>query len=58
MDGRSLIYIRNRRGPRNVPCGTTEVTEEEEDVLPSSTTFWYLSARKLCIQANVLLRMP
>ena len=28
------MYIRNKRGPSTVPCGTPEVTGEEGDVLP------------------------
>ena len=46
LDGRSLMYARNSRGP-TVPWGTPEVTGAEVDDLPSTTTFWVLLDRKL-----------
>ena len=33
LDGRSLMYARNRSGPSTVPCGTPEVTGAEFDLL-------------------------
>jgi len=35
----SLVYDRNIRGPRTVPCGTPDKTFELLDVSPSTTTF-------------------
>ena len=49
LDGRSLMYARNRSRPSTVPCGTPEVTGAELDDLPSTTTLWVLSDRKLLI---------
>ena len=41
-DGRSFIYISNRRGPSTVSCGTPEVTAEDDMVLQlgSSRSLW------------------
>ena len=47
LDGRSLMYARNSRGPSTVPWGTPDVTGAELDDLPSTTTFWVLLDRKL-----------
>ena len=43
LEGRSLLYTRNRRGPSTVPCGTPDVTAARDDVFPSRTTCWFLS---------------
>ena len=37
-DGKSLIYIRNRRGPKIDPCGTPEVTGKNSEEEFSITT--------------------
>lgn len=39
------MYTKKRRGPRTVPCGTPEVTGDDDEVFPLSTTCWLLSAR-------------
>ena len=38
QSGKSLIYRRNKRGPRTVPCGTPEDTGIEEEQVPLRTT--------------------
>ena len=43
---RSLMYARNKTGPRTVPCGTPLVTGLGVEVSPSSSTRWVLSVRK------------
>ena len=55
---RSLVYARNKTGPRTVPCGTPLVTGLGVEVSPSSSTRWVLSFRKAVIQARLLLRTP
>ena len=55
---RSLMYARNKTGPRTVPCGTPLVTGLGVEVSPSSSTRWVLSSRKAVIQARLLLRTP
>ena len=37
--GRSLMWHKNRSGPRTVPCGTPESTWTASDSSPSTTTF-------------------
>ena len=41
----SLIYSRNKKGPKTDPWGTPEFVVLEEEVKPSKTTFWDLSDR-------------
>ena len=38
LDGRSLMYIRNKRGPRMLPWGTPEITGREEEEQPEIET--------------------
>ena len=52
---RSLMYARNKTGPRTVPCGTPLVTGLGVEVSPSSSTRWVLSFRKAVIQARLLI---
>ena len=40
--GRSLMNVRNRRGPITVPCGTPDMTSAHEEVYPSSVTLCVL----------------
>jgi hypothetical protein len=47
--GKSLMYRRNRSGPRTVPWGTPDVTGDLPDFIPSHTTSWVLYWRKLAI---------
>ncbi len=35
----------NSEGPRMLPCGTPEVTGDQLDVTPSTTTLWVLPFR-------------
>ena len=44
--GRSLIWHKNSRGPRTVPCGTPESTLTDSDSSPSTTTFIFLFVKK------------
>ena len=57
MDGRSLMYRRNNKGPSMVPCGTPEMTFVSGEMAPSSTTLWIWLVRKLVIQV-LMLSMP
>ena len=43
QSGKSLIYRRNKRGPRMVLCGTPEDTGIEEEQVPLRTTCWDLA---------------
>ena len=52
---RSLMYARNKTGPRTVPCGTPLVTGLGVEVSPSSSTRWVLSFRKAVIQLGEAL---
>ena len=38
VEGRILIWQRNRSGLRTVPCGTPESTDVVSEDMPSSTT--------------------
>ena len=44
--GKSLINIRNRRGPRTVPCGTPLTTGALSGTAPLKMTCWLLSDKK------------
>ena len=39
----SLMYRRNKSGPRIEPCGTPAPTDVQEELAPGSTTFCFLS---------------
>ena len=41
----SIIYKRNRRGPRIEPCGTPALTEVQKEFIPGKTTRCLLSVR-------------
>ena len=56
--GRSLIYIRNRSGPRTVPWGTHDVTGLASGDIPSKTTVCSLSVRKDEIHPRVVPITP
>ena len=51
--GRSLIYVKKRRGPRTIPWGTPDRTAAENNSVPSSATCCFLSVRKDCIHFRV-----
>ena len=38
--GKSLMYTKNKNGPKTDPCGTPDVTWATEDIAPSTTTPW------------------
>ena len=38
LSGRSLMYIRKRRGPSTVPCGTPDLTWVQGECSPLTTT--------------------
>ena len=44
----SFIYNKNRSGPRTVPWGTPEITGDQGELEPFSTTRCFLSRRKDC----------
>lgn len=56
VTSRPCIYIRNTRGPRTKPCGTPELTREDE-VLVLTWTNWQLFVRSNSIQASTLMSM-
>ena len=43
--GRSLIYTKNRSGPRLLPCGTPQETGAVFDKWPFVLHFWFRSQR-------------
>ena len=47
---RSLMYMRNKIGPRTVPWGTPLFTFAGYECAPLITTVWSLSARYALIQ--------
>jgi len=49
--GMSLMYMRNRRGPRNVPCGTPDITSTGLIDAPWTLTTCCLPTRKETIQS-------
>ena len=42
-------------GGSTVPCDTPEVTGAELNDLPSTTTFWVLSDRKLLLKCRMIV---
>jgi hypothetical protein len=51
--GRSLIYIKNRIGPRILPCSTEILMLHGSDRLPSMSTTWVLLFKKLLNHSKV-----
>ena len=43
--GRSLIKMRNNKGPKKDPCGTPEFKSMGSEEVPLAKTDWVLSAR-------------
>ena len=56
--GKSFMLMRNSKGTRTKPCGTSESTGKEEDDFPSRTTFCDLPERKEPIQPKVFPLTP
>ena len=56
--GKSLICIKNSRGPKTVPWGTPEITFEGRDLEPSTTTICSLVFKKAAVQSNKGPCMP
>ena len=56
--GKSLMYTRNNRGPRTVPCGTPEDTGIEEEQTPFRTTCWDLFSKNWPIHWCTLPWIP
>ena len=52
---RSLIYIKNNKGPRIDPCGTPDSILDHEDSGPFNTTLCFLKFKK---SVRVLKRLP
>jgi hypothetical protein len=40
MSGKSLMNNTNNIGPSTLPCGTPDVTEDQPEATPSTTTLW------------------
>ena len=58
VSGRSLMNIRNSKGPKKVPWGTALITSTLSEVAPSTTTCWFLFYRNYLIQLYVGPLMP
>ena len=58
LEARSLIWHKNSRGPRTVPCGTPESTLTDSDSSPSKTTFIFLFVKKSRSQELILPSTP
>ena len=58
LSGRSLIYSRNKIGPRTEPCGTPEDTGTSSEHSPSRRTLWLLPTKKDWIHWSVLPCVP
>ena len=56
--GKSLIYIKNSRGPKTAPWGTPEITFVVWDLEPSTTTVCSLVFKKAAVQSNKGPCMP
>ena len=54
LEGRSLMNARNSKGPRTLPCGTSEVTGVVSEQEPSSTTCCVLPDKKSCTHFSKL----
>ena len=54
----SLIYNKNRTGPKTEPCGTPERTGFEEDCVPFIKTDCELFDRKALIYLSIFPLMP
>ena len=50
---RSLMYIRNKGGPKIDPCGTPAFTGNYSYVSPFSTTLWNLFVKKKPFLTNI-----
>ena len=57
-EGRSLIYIRNRSGPRMLPCGTPVGKGREELFLLFNSTYCFLSVKYDLNHELAVPRMP
>lgn len=44
--GRSFIYTKNKRGPRTEPCGTPDLTRDDDEFLLLTVTNCDLLVRK------------
>lgn len=58
FSGRSFMYSKNNKGPNTVPCGTSEVTFDQSDCSPPTTTLCKRAFRKFEIQVKVLPWIP
>ena len=52
------MYIRKRREPITVHCGTLDLTWVQRECSPLTTTLWSRRVRNLEIQVCVLLLIP
>jgi len=54
----SLMYSRNNKGPRMVPCGVPEVTDDQSEHVPLTTTRCMRPIRKCLSQFSKQPLMP
>jgi len=54
----SLMYSKNNKGPRTVPCGTPDETVLQDDWVPFSVIRWRRHERKDSTHRKVPPRMP
>ena len=58
FSGKSLMYTKNKLGPRKEPWGTPEQTPMKLDLVPSTTTAHLWLLRKLVVCSMVVSWMP
>ena len=58
FSGRSLIYKRNKIGPKTEPWGTPDVTGISDDFSPSKATHWVCPSKKALIQLRFFRITP
>ena len=56
--GRSFTYNKNSNGPKTVPWGTPDVTQEGDDVFPSQTTVCCRPIKNEVNQSSKVPRIP
>ena len=54
----SFIYKKNNKGPRTVPCGTSDKTRAQSDFTAFTTTRCYLKHKKESIHFNIFPPIP
>ena len=58
LSGRSLMYSKNKMGPRTDPWGAPDDTGSSSELSPSRTTVWLLPTRKDSVHLSALPWTP